>query len=433
MENTNDEIIIKNKKINRKLIIIYKMLSYDLLFFYTISYLFFVNEKGLTASQIVFGEAFYPLFKIIFQIPCTFLIQRLGKKKSLIIANTSLVIYMLIIIHLTNIFSLIIANLFCAIGYVIKGMSESTLLFDSIDNSENKHEIFSKYEGKANGAYYFFDAVTALLTGYFFAYNPYLPLYLSLSILVISVFITFQFKEIKKVDKIQKNSLIIDVKNYFSDIKISLKFISRSNRLKSLIIYDATVIALLTATVTLRTSLLNELHVSSESLGIIFSILGLISCYSSSKALSIHKKYKNKTLSIIGLSFTFSLFLCALAVILNISSFFMYYTILIMFSIQYFCKGTFQTIIKQYLNSFCDSKMRLKIYSTTALTESLTTTILSIVCSKLLNFLLPSQTILIIGTSFTIIMIFISIYMSSRLGLKPEDYPEKDISYIDLI
>ena len=86
MDYTNEEDLIKYRKRNRSLMYLYKMVSFDLLFYYTISFLFFSKIKGFTASQIVFGEAFYPLFKIVFQIPCTFLIHKLGKRKSLILA-----------------------------------------------------------------------------------------------------------------------------------------------------------------------------------------------------------------------------------------------------------------------------------------------------------------------------------------------------------
>ena len=48
MENTNDEVLTKHKKTNRKLMIFYEMFSYDLLFYYSISYLFLVNEQFLT-------------------------------------------------------------------------------------------------------------------------------------------------------------------------------------------------------------------------------------------------------------------------------------------------------------------------------------------------------------------------------------------------
>ena len=433
MDTIDYEILGKHKKINRKLMMIYKMLSYDLLFFYTISFLFFAKEKGLTASQIVFAEAFYPLFKIVFQLPSTFLIQKFGKRKALIIANSSLLIYLLMVMSLTNVTTLIIANAFCAFGYVIKGISESTLLYDSLDETENKRELFSKYEGKANSYYYFFDAITALSTGFLFAINSYLPLILSSLMIAVSIIISFGLKEINPIEMENSNSIKDDIKKYFSDSKVALKFIFRSERLRALILFDALMIALLTVTITLRTSLLNELNVSSENFGVIFSIMGLIACYSAGKALFIHKKYKNKTLGFLGMSYTMSMVLCALVVILKLPKFWMFYIILIMFSIQYFAKGSFQTIIKQYLNSFCDSKMRVKIYSVTILIEALSTTIISLICSYILKIFIPSQVHLIVGTITSIDMILILVYMSTRVGLKPEEYPAKDIDYSDLV
>ena len=433
MENDNFEILGKHKKLNRKLMMIYKMLSYDLLFFYTISFLFFVNVKGLTASQVVLGEAFYPLFKIIFQLPCTFIIQKLGKRKSLIIANSALLIYLLIIMNLVNTTTLIIANAFCAFGYVIKGISEPTLLYDSLDESENKREIFSKYEGRANAYYYFFDAITALSTGFLFAFNPYLPLILSFAMLAIAIFLACKFKEIKPIELENSESVKEDFKLYFKDLKTALKFIARSERLRSLMLFDALMISLLTVTITLRTSLLNELNVASQNFGIIFAIMGLIACYAASKALIIHRKYRNKTLTFLGVSYTISMIICALVVILKLPSFIMFYTILIMFSLQYFGKGSAQTVIKQYLNSFSDSKMRTKIYSVAMLIEALSTTTLSLIASFFLKTFAPSQVNLIIGIIATVNMILILKYMSTRVGLKPEEYPEKDIDYSDLI
>ena len=425
--------IEETKKKNRNLLIIFKMLSYDFLFFYTISYLFMANVKGLSASQIVFGEAFYPMFKIFLQIPCTFIVQKLGKKKSLLIANISLLIYMLIIIGLINTLSLIIANIFCAFGYVIKGMCESTLIYDSIDNGENKRELFSKYEGRANAAYYFVDAITAILAGFLFAINPYIPLVLSSIVIIISICVAHNLVDINKVEETKEISVLKQLRNYFNDVKVSTKFIFRSERLKALILYDSLLVALLTITVNLRTSLLNELHVSSQNFGLIFSVMGLISCIAATRALKIHLKHKNKTLSLIGITYTISIFICSLVVFLHFPKFLMYYIILIMFSIQYFDRGSFQTIIKQYFNSFCDSKMRLKIYSTSILIESLTTTTLSIICSLILKVFSASTTILLVGTFSSIAIILILKYMSSRIGLKPEEYPEKDIDYSDLL
>ena len=96
MKELNDNQITQYKKTNRKLFILYKILSNDLLFYYTISFVFLFNVKGLNIAQIVFAESFYPIFKLIFQIPCTVLIQKIGKRNSLIIANIGVSIYLFI-------------------------------------------------------------------------------------------------------------------------------------------------------------------------------------------------------------------------------------------------------------------------------------------------------------------------------------------------
>ena len=70
----------RKKENNIKLYPIYKMLSWDLLFYYAIIYLFLTIEKGCTPAQALQFDAFYILFKFITQIPCTLLIQKIGKR-----------------------------------------------------------------------------------------------------------------------------------------------------------------------------------------------------------------------------------------------------------------------------------------------------------------------------------------------------------------
>ena len=77
MENISKSTIKLDKKRNRKLFILYKFLANDLLFYYTISFLFLSNIKGLSTAQIVFAESFYPIFKLIFQFPSTIAIQKI--------------------------------------------------------------------------------------------------------------------------------------------------------------------------------------------------------------------------------------------------------------------------------------------------------------------------------------------------------------------
>ena len=48
---------IQNRKVNARLYPIYKMISWDLLFYYSIIYLFLTQAKGFSASQVLLAEA----------------------------------------------------------------------------------------------------------------------------------------------------------------------------------------------------------------------------------------------------------------------------------------------------------------------------------------------------------------------------------------
>lgn len=434
MKELNEFQIKEYKKTNRKLFIFYKILANDLLFYYTISYLFLSNVKGLSTAQIVFAESFYPLFKLIFQIPCTILIQKIGKRNSLLIANFSVALYLFFVLNLSTTFALIIANIFCAIGFVIKGIAESNFLYDSLEETENIKEDFSKIEGKASACFFFIDAITALATGFIYLVNPYLPIILSLISMLLSLIITFRFYEIPNSKKSNKETLsaLKQIKLHLSDTYQGFKYIFKSSRLKALIFFNALCVSLLILMVTLHRSILDDLGVSSGYLGVIFALMGIVISFSSSRSVYLHKKYRNKTLSILGTLLVISIILTGLVTTLTFPAFLTYYLLLIMISITYIVKGPHYVLIKQYLNSFCDSNMRIKIYSANLLIEYISTSAISMSCSLLLNHYSNSFTTLIVGLISAVVMIILIKYMSTRVGLKPEEYSKQDILFLEL-
>lgn len=70
------------RKINMRIFPIYKMLSWDLLFFYTINFLFLTQIKNISASDVVLTDSFYALFVMILQIPINIIIAFFGKKRA---------------------------------------------------------------------------------------------------------------------------------------------------------------------------------------------------------------------------------------------------------------------------------------------------------------------------------------------------------------
>ena len=124
----NEQTIIKNKKYNVKLFPIYKAISWDLLFYYAISFLFLTQVKRLSASDVLFVDAFYPIFKFVLQIPCTFLINKLGNRKCLIIGNLTVASSILALILSNNMIILIFSQFLSALGYALSFVCISLLL-----------------------------------------------------------------------------------------------------------------------------------------------------------------------------------------------------------------------------------------------------------------------------------------------------------------
>ena len=181
--------------------------------------------------------------------------------------------------------------------------------------------------------------------------------------------------------------------------------------------------------VTLRRSLLADVHVSSEFFGIIFTVLGIVASVASSKSFAIHQKYRNRTLTFLGISFSISIIISGLVVMVKMPIWLMYYLLLLMFAIQYILKGPFYTLIKQYLNSFSDNELRLKIYSANSLIEYVVSTIITFSCSFLLTMFTNAQATLIVGCFALFAFIGLLIYMLDKVGLKPEQYKKEDIDY----
>ena len=130
--------IIRDKKNNARLYPIYKMFSWDLIFYYSISFIFLVQTKNLSVAQIMFTDALYPIFKIILQIPALTIIDKKGKKKSLIIGNLFLALFLICIIFVNNVMHLLIANFICAFAFALKNVAEPNLLYDSVTQRKGK-------------------------------------------------------------------------------------------------------------------------------------------------------------------------------------------------------------------------------------------------------------------------------------------------------
>ena len=184
-ENKTD--YIKARKNNARLYPIYKMCSWDLLFYYAISFIFLVQTKGFTPAEVMLTDAIYTLFKLFLNIPSTVIIEKIGKKKSLILANSLLSLYVILIILINSILGLIFAYLIMSFCFSIKNIAESNLLYDSVTQKNGKG-MFSKLEELGARNYYFLDGITSILTGFLYVINGYIPMLVCFLFTLVSIF-----------------------------------------------------------------------------------------------------------------------------------------------------------------------------------------------------------------------------------------------------
>ena len=148
MKETKERKMIRHKKKNVRIFPLYKTVSWDLLFYFPIIFLFLTQIKGFSASQVLFADAFYTLANTFWQLPVTSLVDRIGKKNCLIIGNVLYSASILAMIFMQNYYELLLIQFIYALGYSIKGICESNILYDSLPASKKRGRVFATIDRK---------------------------------------------------------------------------------------------------------------------------------------------------------------------------------------------------------------------------------------------------------------------------------------------
>ena len=419
----------KMRKRNMKLFPIYKMLSWDLLFFYTINFLFLTQVKNISAAEVVLTDSFYALFVMILQIPINIIIAFLGKKKSLVLGNFTLVVYITIVIFSRNIYDLILANFISALGYGIKETVQVALLKESIPPSKYKNQIFSKINSKGATGYYVLNMISQIVAGYLFTINGYVPMICTLVILIIATLISTQFIEPNKKAKVNLKETM-DMEE-IKDIKSGFKFVLKSERLKALILSATFISTLLTILDNYEVNFLENIKLSSIIIGCAGAMESLISAIASKRENKFNNIFKNKSLTVLSLGLSISAIIAGICGVLKIKENIIGILIILSSYIMIlgFVYGMYYTIIDRYLMNFANKEIDTKITAIYNLIRSAFRVVFGFLASFILGIASSANALIIVGTIFTIIFIGINKYMKTRLGLKPEEYSKDERKY----
>lgn len=413
----------KAKRQNAKIFPIYKMFSWDLLFFYSTQYLFYTNVKGITAGEILKLDAFFPLFIILMQLPATICADLLGRRKSLIVGNVIMILYIFLLMILPGVVGIIIANIIYAFGYSLRGIQATNILYDSTA-TKGGEGLYAKINGKGATGYYILDGIASLTAGYLFVVNGYLPMIICLAFTIIATIISTRFKDIYE-NKLEENEISNKIKEYRRDFKISIKNIITSKRLRALLIFMGIFNALITITGTYKGNTLTELQVKPETFSMINAIFTFIAGIATTFQDKIHKKFRNRSFTFLAMIFITSIILIGILLYTNIPN--ILPIILILLAIRSITMSNYYVLSERYAKNFSTPKTRTRISFAIEFTTNIIEAIMVFFAGVLLDGTNIRFATLFIGLIFLIIFILILDYMRTRVGLKPEEYDKKDI------
>lgn len=404
---------------NVKLFPIYRLFSYDILFYYAISTMFFIEVKHLNLSEIAMLSTVYSLANVVLQIPAAILADKIGTKLGMIIGNVFCVLWGVNLITANSYYTLAIAEIFCALGFSLKGVCEVPFLLSSLKKIGHSNE-FAKYESKGLSLYFVVEAVACVLSGYLYNINVYLPIIFICICSLIPTIIAMNFKEINK------SAETISAKKYFSDMASGFKFIFKSKRLHAILLFSGIFFGIISLSSIFTKAYFTEFNLSSTGFGYVYAIFAVCAAFGSKIQDKLEKKYKNKTLTFFSISYVCLLVFAGIFALLNLTDNILIKIGTVLFSAQYVLKGAYNVIIKEYITRYTTSAIRSKLMSIFFLSTRIGASIFSTISS----FLLANYTIgiscTISGILLVIVMIFILQFMHPRMGLAPDTYTARD-------
>ena len=171
-------------------------LSADLIFFVPIDTLFLTLVKGLNASQISAMTMIGLLICILSQKIIVKVTKRIGNANSIRLGALMLFISSVILTFGKSFISLIIYRIINELAFMFWNMTSILLRNDLI--YLGKKEEYYTVRNKAKVMYGITTMITALISGYLFNVNKYLPMYISLVIYFIILIISFKFYEVQE-------------------------------------------------------------------------------------------------------------------------------------------------------------------------------------------------------------------------------------------
>jgi len=168
----------------------------DLLFFIAIDSLFYTVAKGLSARQIVFLTTISSFFSLICRMILVKAIRKIGNTNSVRLGIGLLLLSAIVITFAPSYLWVIVGKFIYEIAWVFKDM-ENVMLKNNLVVL-GKEEKYAKIANKGMVVYAFLTLIVAISSGFLFNINPYLPMYLCITICAVAFIVYLFMRDVSK-------------------------------------------------------------------------------------------------------------------------------------------------------------------------------------------------------------------------------------------
>lgn len=350
---------------NVKVLPSYIALTWDVIFVWTISTMFFTNVKGLTYSQVIALDSILMLIGCIICVPLNKLFERVPAIWATRVGCMGYGAYLLLCIFGKNYLVFVLAQFFLSFGYCINSVKINAVLVDSLSVIKRDKD-YQRVFGHGLGIYYVFEAIGAIVITYIYSWNPYAAYWTGFSVVIIAEIISIFLKEPKKF---QPRNVCLNLEQKQGEVKYksSLKNILKSSFFMCLLMYMFFMRGALSIVGSGGKVYLQQLTnlnvIPVWAFGYIYSGIKIASAISSKYQFKIDTKFGVKSLLIFTLCTIASFFLIGVIYVVDMSAIWAVILIVILLYIQGALYSPVRIFANNYMNVCIDPKDIDKAYS----------------------------------------------------------------------
>ena len=212
-------------------------------------------------------------------------------------------------------------------------------------------------------------------------------------------------------------------------LKETIKFAVKSRRCRCILIFSGIFLAIISVLATYEISLLEELDLDSKYIGIIFALLNIVSAIGSRKHGIFQKKFKNRTLTVLGILLVASIMISGFVATLKLPVYLIIVIIVLMYIIKYVVVGLYNVLLIKYLSNFTNERIDTRLFAVYSFTTSIIAALFGIFASRLVANMSTADAIIIFGSIMLVIFIAVLLYIKNKLGLKADEYSDYELQF----